>query len=117
HRARLWSTSQCGEDGRGAAHVVHVPPVYRRPDAFGRNGSKTHVESRNGGDTPCRAPAVAVEHRQSPEISCGAVVSDVASHSESVQIGASMRIHDALGSSGGPGRVVEADERVLVFDL
>ena len=64
---------------------------------------------------PGIGPAVAVEHRQGPQIDRIAVEPNGDRVAERVQKGAAMVIDDALGIAGGAGSVVERDRRPLVL--
>ena len=66
-----------------------------------------------GGDGPGEAPAVAVEHRQRPEVDRARVEPRVVHLGERVQVRAAVRVHDALRPAGRPARVVDRDRVVL----
>ncbi|MNZ12994.1 hypothetical protein D3C78_298780 [compost metagenome] len=68
-----------------------------------------------GGDGPGVAPAVAVEHRQGPQVH--RVVAHGPGHlvAEGVEVGAAVVIDHALGVAGGAGGVVQRDRLPFVF--
>ena len=68
-------------------------------------------------DGPGKAPAVAVEHRQRPEIN-GVVWHRPDQHiGHGIRIGAAVRVDDALGIAGCSRRVVQGDRVPLVHGL
>ena len=100
--------------GRRAAHVRDALRLEQLPDARRIGRAQAHVRAADGRDGPGEAPAVAVEHRERPQVdgpSGEAVVEDVA---EGVEVGAAVRAHDALRPAGGARGVVDRDQRVLV---
>ena len=76
--------------------------------------AQAHMGAGDHRDRPRKAPAVAVEHRQRPQID--GVLAHVAGEdvADREQVGAAVMIDDALGIAGGAGRVVEADRVPLV---
>ena len=62
-----------------------------------------------GGDGPGVAPAVAMEHRQSPEIDWLMAKAQQREVADGVQIGAAMVVDHALRGAGGAGGVVQRD--------
>ena len=101
---------------RGRAVVVgHALRVDQFPGALGVDRAHGHVARRDRGDGPGEAPAVAVEHRQRPQIhrlSGQAGVDDLA---ERVQVGAAVGVLHPLGPAGGAGGVVDRDRLLLVL--
>ena len=79
--------------------------------------AQAHVRAADRGDRPGRAPAVAVEHRQRPQVDARRVVVRVHDLAERVQVRAAVVVLDALRAPGGAARVVDADRRALVVDL
>jgi hypothetical protein len=72
------------------------------------------MDARHHRNGPREAPAVAVEHRQRPEID-GMPAHAAGEHiGDREQIGAAVVVDDALGVAGGAGGVVEADRIPLV---
>ena len=71
--------------------------------------AQAHVRAGDHRQGPRKAPAVAVEHRQGPQIDrmLAHAAGDDVRHRQ--QIRAAMMIDDALGIAGGAGRVVERD--------
>ena len=81
------------------------------------HGSDAHVRARHRGQRPGRAPAVAVEHRQRPQVpGQGREVlrDDLA---ERVQIRPAVGVHDALRPPRRARGVVDGDRRGLVLDF
>ena len=70
------------------------------PDFSGIDRSKAHVGAADGGHGPGGAPAVAVEHGQRPQVDRLGGVVGVDDLAHRVEIGAPVRIQNAL--SGGP---------------
>ena len=99
---------------RRAAHVGHAMLGERLKNRAGLDLAQADVGSGLQGHAPGEGPAVAVEHRQGPEID--RVQADVAGQrlADRVQIGAAVMDHDALGMARGAGGVVEADRLPFV---
>ena len=62
---------------------------------------------------PGEAPAVAMKHRQRPQIDGAAIEPCVRQFGKRIQVRAAMCVHHALRSTGRPARVVDADRVVL----
>ena len=73
-----------------------------------------HMGSAHRRDRPGKTPAVAVKHRQGPEMGAGRPQSSAQRLAESHQIGAAMMANDALGIAGRSRGVVEGDRLPLV---
>ncbi|MNL81194.1 hypothetical protein D3C87_2082310 [compost metagenome] len=65
------------------------------------DATEEHMHAGQGGDGPGVAPAVAVEHRQGPEID--RVVAHGPGHlvAQGVEVGAAVVVDHALGVAGG----------------
>ncbi len=72
------------------------------------------MRAAGGGDRPGEAPAVAVEHRQRPQVAGTRTEPCVVGHRGGLEVGTAVVVHDALGPSGRTGRVVEGEQVVLV---
>ena len=70
----------------------------------------------NRSHAPGKTPAVAVKHGEGPEVSRATVDTHLEHFVEGIQIGAAMRVHDALGIAGRAAGVVNADWIILVLD-
>ena len=86
------------------------------PDRISAHLAQAHVRAADGGDGPRGTPAVAVEHRQRPQVDAVLVVPGVHDLGEGVQVGAPVRVDHALREAGGAGGVVERDGSELVRD-
>ncbi len=78
----------------------HVVPGYGIEDRIGRRPAQTDMCTSGSGDGPCEAPAVAVEHRQGPQINRGAADAERQQLTQGIQVGAAMMVHGALGVAG-----------------
>ena len=112
-RQRFLFLGGCIEQGRhhnGRAaemrHLVVGDRIVHRPRA---HLAQAHMRSGHHGERPRKAPAVAMEHRQRPEID--AVLAHAAGKhiADCQQVGAAMVVNDALGIAGGARGVVERD--------
>src|SRR3984885_2841022 len=74
------------------------------------------MAAADSGNSPGRAPPIAMEHGKRPQVDGVGAVLGVKQLTKAVQIRAPMRIHDALGLSCGSRRVVDRDRRELVLD-
>ena len=102
-------------DGRRAVVVRHALVVDQVPDALRVHRAHGHVPRRHRGDGPREAPAVAVEHRQRPQVDR---IGAQARHDhlvQRVQVRAAVGVLDPLGPARGPGGVVDRDR--LLFML
>jgi hypothetical protein len=86
------------------------------PDGVAAHRAQAHVAAADGGHAPSRAPPVAMEHRERPQVDGLRAVLRVQDLPEAVQIRAPVGVDDALGLPGGPRRVVDRDRRQLVLD-
>jgi hypothetical protein len=99
---------------RRAAEMGHPVALDRVIDRRSAHLAQADMGARHHRDGPRKAPAVAVEHRQRPQID-GMPAHAAGEHiGDREQIGAAVVIDDALRVSGGAGRVVEADRVPLV---
>jgi len=93
----------------GAAEMRHPMIGNGVVDIGHIHAPQADVDAGDGGDRPGEAPAVAMEHRQRPQINrmVGHVPADDVA--DGVQIGAAVMIDHALGVAGGARREVERD--------
>jgi len=113
--ARCRMRRQHGADGWGRAEVRH-PFAEQLPDARRFHAGDADAAGSGGGRRPGKAPAVAVEHRQRPEVLtfCGEAV--IERHRERVQVCAAVMVDHALRAAGGAGGVIDGDRLVFVLD-
>jgi hypothetical protein len=111
----LIRTDEGGEHRGRAAQVRDLLLLQEPPDAVAAHGAQAHVAAADRGHSPSRAPSVAVEHRERPEVNRVGPVLGVDHLAQAVQVGAPVRVHHALGLPGGPGRVVDRDRGELVL--
>ena len=76
--------------------------------------AQAHVRAGRRGDRPVEAPAVAMEHRQRPQVHRVLRHRPVEDVVDRVQVRAAIVIHDALGIAGRARGVVERDRVPLV---
>ena len=88
-------------DDRRAAHVGHLVLGDEIEDRLGAHLPQADMHARFHADRPGKAPAIAMKHRQRPEID--RVAADVAGEDVAggEQIGAAVVVDDALGIAGG----------------
>ncbi|MNQ61278.1 hypothetical protein D3C85_755910 [compost metagenome] len=100
-------------DGR-AAQVGDLVLADQGEDLLRVHPAQEHMHAGEGGHGPGVAPAVAVEHRQGPEVD--RVVAHGPGHlvAQGVQVGAAMVVDHTLGVAGGAGGVVQGDGLPLV---
>ena len=94
---------------RRAAEMGHALALDRGIDQGRIHPAQADMGARHGGDRPGEAPAVAMEHRQRPQIGGLAREPGGHRHAQRVQIGAAMVADHALGIAGGAGGIAEAD--------
>ena len=118
-RSSRWACGRIGDHRqhrRGAVEVGDALVVEELPDHVRAHGPQAHVRRADRGDRPWGAPAVAVEHRQRPQVDAFGVEPLVDDLSERIQVGAAVRVHHALGGARRPGCVVDRDQARLVLD-
>ena len=99
----------------GAAQKWLTPECRMcRQIARGLELRQAQMHAAHRRDRPREAPAVAVEHRQRPQVDGVAVEPHVQRHRQRLQVRAAMVVHDALGPRGRAARVVEREQRTLV---
>jgi len=86
------------------------------PDDLSADLAQADVRPADPGQRPLGAPAVAVEHRQRPQIDAVLVEGRVDDLSEAVQVGAAVGVDHTLGFAGGAGGVVDRDRCQLILD-
>ncbi|MNQ31925.1 hypothetical protein D3C85_453080 [compost metagenome] len=103
------------EHDGGAAQVADAVLADQGEDLLRIDPAQEHVHAGQRGDGPRVAPAVAVEHRQGPQVD--GVVAHRPGHlvAHGVEVGAAVVVDDALGVAGGTGGVVETDGVPLVL--
>ncbi len=101
-------------DDRRAAVVRDLVRADRLEDRLRLDAAQADVDAGVRRHRPREAPAVAVEHRQRPQVHGVARHAPVDDVRQRVQVGAAMVIDDALRIAGGAGRVVERDRIPLV---
>ncbi|MNZ32539.1 hypothetical protein D3C78_498700 [compost metagenome] len=101
-------------DGR-AAQVADAVLADQGEDLLRIDPAQEHVHAGQRGDGPRVAPAVAVEHRQGPQVH--RVLAHRPDHlvAQRVQVGAAVVVDHALGIAGGAGGVVQRDGVPLVL--
>ena len=104
------------QHGRRAVEVGDALLVDQAPDGVVAHRPQAHLHPAAGDDRPRVAPAVAVEHRQRPEVHRVLPVAGGQVLAQAVEVGAAVRVHHALGRPGGARGVVDRDRRVLVLD-
>ena len=102
--------------GRGAVVVRHALAVDQLPHAAGVDRALGDVARGHRGDGPGEAPAVAVEHRQRPEVGALGREPGHDDLGERVQVRAAVRVDDALGRPRRARRVVDRDRLLLVLE-
>src|SRR3546814_2901228 len=71
----------------------------------------------DGGDGPWVAPAVAVKHRQGPQIDGSGVQAEGEGVGQGIQVGTAMVVDDALGIAGRTGGVVQSGSEENTYEL
>ncbi len=99
---------------RRAAVVGDPVRAHRVEDRLRLDLAQADVDAGVGGHRPREAPAVAVEHRQRPQVHRVPRHAPVDDVRQRVEIRAAVMVDDALRVAGGAGRVVERDRVPLV---
>ena len=113
-RARGRVLADHREHGRGAAEVGDALGPEEPPDLAGVDRPQAHVRAAGAGHRPGEAPAVAVEHRQRPQVARLRSEPCVVRHRGGLERRAPVVVHHSLGLPGRPARVVEREHRALV---
>ena len=96
-------------DDRRAAHVGDAVLRDQLEDFCGIDLAQAHIDAGGRGDRPGKTPAVAVEHRQRPEIDRMLAETAGQDIADGVEIGAAMMGDDALGIAGRARGVGQRD--------
>ena len=103
-----------GEHGRRGAEVGDSIGAQQPPDLARVDGAQADMGTAGRGDGPGEAPAVAVEHRQRPQVPGARPQAGVVRHRRGLQVRAPVVVHHALGPPGRPAGVVDGQELALV---
>ncbi len=103
----VWRVGQCIEYHRGAAKMADSVLANQGDDLYRVDLAQEYVGARLGRDGPWVAPAVAVKHRQGPQIH--RVVGHAPGHliAQRIEKSTSVVVDHALGVTGCAGGVVE----------
>ena len=91
-------------DGR-AAHMSDAIVSYGCKDGAGLDCPEAYVGAHCGGDCPGKGPAVAVKHRQGPQVHRVTVKFHGGHVAQRIQVSAAVMIDTAFGVPGGTGGV------------
>ena len=90
---------------------------FDQADGLARLGlAHADVPAAGGGDCPGEAPAVAVEHRQGPQIHAALIQTVLGDFADRIGPGSAVGEHYALGEPCGAGSVIDGDAGVLIDD-
>ena len=103
-----------GEHGRRGAEVGDSLLPQQPPDLGGLQRPQTHVGAACRGNGPGEAPAVAVEHRQRPQVPGARAQPGVIRHRRGLQVRAPVVVHHALGPPRRAAGVVDRQQLALV---
>jgi hypothetical protein len=112
---RIGRIDQRVVDDRRSAHVGYAVLPNQFEDLGGVDLAQANIDARGRRDGPREAPAVAVEHRQRPEID--RMLAEIAREdiADGVQVGAAVMGHNALRIACCARCVTERDGIPLVF--
>jgi hypothetical protein len=96
--------------------VRHAHARYQLPDNLRFELAHADVGTADGGHSPGVAPAIAMEHRQRPEIDAVRCHPGFQEFAQAVEVRAAMGVHDAFGAARGARGVVDGDRLVLVLE-
>ena len=105
---------QHGQHDRGAAEMRHLLVAQRGEDDGGIDLAQADMGAAGGSDAPGVGPAVAVEHRQRPQVDRAGAEAEDQRVAKRVQVGAAMVVDDTLRVAGGARGVAERDRFPLV---
>src|SRR5262245_16243752 len=111
---RVGMVREHDEDGRRTVEVRDALLRNQAPDDGWIDPAEQDVAGSDAGDGPGKAPAVAVEERERPEEDGPRVHAISDDLRERVQVGAAVRVHDALRTSRRAGGVVDRVGLLLV---
>src|SRR4029434_790112 len=113
HRAlelvRLRIVHDADMDSGGAVVVGDALRVDHLPHAPRLDTAQADVRAAHRRYAPREAPAVAMEHRQGPEVAGVEAHLRLDHLAERVDPGTAVRVHDALGPAGRAGGVVDGE--------
>ena len=102
------------QHGRRALEVGDPLLPQQSPDLSRLDPAQADVGGPGRRHRPREAPAVAVEHRQRPQVHRRRGQAGVPDHRQRLQVGAAVVVHHALRPAGGAGGVVHRQQRPLV---
>ena len=102
---------------RCTAQMRHLLLRDGRENGAGLGPAQTNMRARKRRDRPRKAPAVAMEHRQGPEIDRMPRHAPHHEIADRVEIGAAVMQHDAFRIAGRARGVVERDGVPFVFGI
>src|SRR5690349_13635873 len=76
------------------ALLLNQPDHRRRLES-----AQTHLSPTHRDDCPGKAPTVTMEHRQRPEVDAIAGEANLQGFAQSIEIGATMAVHNAFGTA------------------
>ena len=108
---------QGGQHSRSPAEICYsvFPETLQHLFRFGL--PKAYVSRTHGGHTPGKAPAVAVKHRDDPKIIAAVLHLEKFCHTERIQVGSAVRIHDPFWFPRSPTRIIDRNNLVFIFEL
>src|SRR5260221_12020322 len=86
------------------------------PHQSGIKLAQADMRASHGSHGPGKAPAIAMEHWQRPQIDTLAVHAGRDDFGERVEVGTTSRVHDAFRVAGGARGVVDRNRLVLIFE-
>ena len=105
------------EHHRCSAEVCDSVRLNSIENSFVPNVPQTDAGAGNGSERPGETPAVAVKHRQRPEVDRVSTHIPAQRHGNRVQVGTPVVIHHPFGITGSSRGVIECNSLPLVFDL
>ena len=103
-----------GQHGRRGAEMSDPLGTQQAPDLGRIHRPQAHVRAARRGDGPGEAPAIAVEHRQGPQVLRARPEAGVVCHCRGLKVRTPMVVHHALRAPRRPAGVVDRQELALV---
>ncbi len=119
HRAQaglpaIRGSSQRGMDHRRTAVMGHLMLTHQFQHVVHLEAAQADLGGANGRQRPRKAPAIAVEHRQRPQVDRLAVDAPVDDIGHRIEIGAAVVVDHPLRIAGGAGGIVQRNRIPLI---
>ena len=101
---------------RRGTHMGNIFTLNQLENFFGTTVAHTDMGRPDGGDRPGKTPAVAMKHRQGPQINGVRLKRRFDDLSHGMQIDGAVAVHRSLRSACGTGSIVDRDHGIFIVN-